>query len=143
MSIVKTAQTKAALISAFNTILEHTGPTPEVSNYLDIVISLCLREIRRLVDVSPAVAFAVGATGAANLTTQALAVAGKTFTINATTDSSDTLLTTAKGTAIAVGDLFVVTGSGATVAYVSSGVADADVSFDPYTYVGIQQPALA
>ena len=124
MSITRVAQSPRALTAALNTIFQHLGQTSEA--VLNPVTSLVLRvEIIRL---CPAIAFTfasgetnLGATGAFGVANGGVAaVAGNTFVLSAVSDSSDRILASAKGSAPVRGDMFVVTGTGTTVAYVGA-----------------------
>jgi hypothetical protein len=142
MSITKAPQAQTALVTAFETVLNHLGPDPVVLQALSSIEGRILAQTARNLATSVSVAcpastalsaFISGALKTAN--DAVTPAAGLVFVLSTDQDTSDTKFDTAKGAVPAVGDVFAMT-SGSAIAYLGTTVAALDTALQPYTQHG-------
>lgn len=135
----KTAQPQATLVSALSTITQHLGDSPWLYGVLSEVSSRLLQETTRIING----AALIDPQGYANLSALVGAASYTALVTSSTNDTTDTALATAKGSAVAVGDLFAVNSGRTAVTYLGSSSASAfETSLKTYTSEGYEAPNL-
>lgn len=144
MAIAKAVIPHATLASSFQNIANHIGADNRALQALSELASLVIVETNRAFGKAPTVTVAGASLTALLLNTGAVGVAlGRTaalgdFFVSATTaDTTGTPLTTAKGSAPAIGDLWRVD-SATAVTFLGNSLAALDAALLPYTYRGFQ-----
>lgn len=136
-------QGQPALLNAFTAIASHCGGDMVALDKLSDLEGLVLRFSNMAINSALNVACPATTTLAAFLS-GALETAngGKvpganlSFTLTTAQDTSDTAFATAKGSAPAIGDTFVVNANGSSVSFVASSLSGLDTALQPYTYRG-------